>query len=36
MRVKGGMSSQNSMWHDVRNGIKRANTIYVERLKEIN
>ena len=29
VRVKGGMSLRNSMWHGVRNGIIMPNTIYV-------
>ena len=28
VRVKGGMSLRNSMWHGVRNGIIMQNTIY--------
>ena len=36
VRVKGGMSLRNSMWHGLRNDIIMRNVIYAERLKEIN
>ena len=36
VRVKGGMSLRNSMWHGLRNDIIMRNVIYAESLKEIN
>ena len=34
VRVKGGMSLRNGMWHELRNGIIMQTVIYVERLKK--
>ena len=36
VRVKGGMSLRNGMWHGLRNDIIMRNVIYAEWLKEIN
>ena len=34
VRVKGGMSLRNGMWHELWNGIIMQNVIYMERLKK--
>ena len=36
LRVKGGMSLKNGMWHGLRNYMIMWNVIYAEWIKEIN